>query len=467
MGIAFYDAAQEQFDELLAAGDLGELRSEAHIERGFCLLQRGLFISAEYEVRTGLKSLTPSDPAILRARGLQYLGLVLSRQSDPASMKEAVGHLQAAAEISGDQPAVRAQILDSLGRVFSRIGDYETAVKWFGASLRIKEELGDRAGIAITCGGLGEAHLRAGRFQEAYSHYARDLAMVEEDSPSSIAVIGQLHCALAECCRHDGDYERAESHLARSDELARARAEDGGEIALGYVEMHMGRLAEARGETKQSLTFFQSAKERFVESEYDTVVPSVMLGIGVAHLKLMDSAAAREALRWAEKHLTDTYQQRALYEALAELARIEHDQEKLNLYIARLNHLAGPDEQSRDNRPSQAQKGHSLHVIKGPARAVSLHDGFDVLLQVRDGDERPCAGMEICLESQTLSANGSAILSSSRVLTDENGVATARVETGAAESETVLEAWLTEAPVKIEMHYICHVDPLALRRDVS
>ena len=137
-------------NELIAAGDLGSSVGEAQIEKGYCLLRLGQLEKAEREIRRGLALLRDQRQPSYLAQGLQYLGLLLWRQPDPDSLKEATQVMLEAAELTRDNPSLRSQISDSLGRVYSRSGKYTMAVRWFKASLKDKEAVDDRSGMAIS-----------------------------------------------------------------------------------------------------------------------------------------------------------------------------------------------------------------------------------------------------------------------------------------------------------------------------
>ena len=91
------------------------------------------------------------------AHGLQCLAQALRQQGNLGSLEEATHHLVEAAQLLGDNPRLLSQIADTLGRVYNQFGNYSRAVRWFDRSLKSKEQLGDRVGMAISYGGLAEA----------------------------------------------------------------------------------------------------------------------------------------------------------------------------------------------------------------------------------------------------------------------------------------------------------------------
>ena len=68
-------------------------------------------------------------------------------------------------------------------------GNYEEAVEKYNQSLKIKEELGDKSGIAATLQQLGMIHQDQGNYEEAVKMYNQSLKIVEElGDKSGIAI---------------------------------------------------------------------------------------------------------------------------------------------------------------------------------------------------------------------------------------------------------------------------------------
>ncbi|MGV8119019.1 MAG: tetratricopeptide repeat protein [Candidatus Xenobiia bacterium LiM19] len=68
-----------------------------------------------------------------------------------------------------------SMVYDSLGQQSFEKGDLEEALYSFRESLRIKEETGDRYGLAITWGNMGRAYLAMADYDEALHYFEKDL----------------------------------------------------------------------------------------------------------------------------------------------------------------------------------------------------------------------------------------------------------------------------------------------------
>ena len=64
-----------------------------------------------------------------------------------------------------------------IGRIAQERGDYDQALEWYQKSLRIEEELGNRAGMASTFSQLGVLATGRGNPEEGVSHNLRSLAI--------------------------------------------------------------------------------------------------------------------------------------------------------------------------------------------------------------------------------------------------------------------------------------------------
>ena len=93
----------------------------------------------------------------------------------------------------GDKSGI-AKTLHQLGNVHYQQGNYEEAVKKYNQSLKMKEELGNKSGIAQTLHQLGNVHYQQGNYEEAVKKYNQSLKMKEElGNKSGIAsTLGQL-----------------------------------------------------------------------------------------------------------------------------------------------------------------------------------------------------------------------------------------------------------------------------------
>jgi predicted ATPase/DNA-binding SARP family transcriptional activator len=147
----------------------------------------------------------------------------------------------------------RARALRGAGYVASIIGDVNAALRWFGESVQLYQELGDTRNTADALVGLAHVLRGQGEHARARQMFEDALSLVEHD-PGTIehveAVVG-----LAEVARDQGDYALARSLFeANLDAAPRASLSGLGDIALleGKLDESARRYAEGLEEAQQT-----------------------------------------------------------------------------------------------------------------------------------------------------------------------------------------------------------------------
>lgn len=121
----------------------------------------------------------------------------------------------------GDQPLVRAALLEALGRVYSNFGDRQTAVALLDRSLAIRQrELGDaHVDTARVLHSIGALHLDLGEVDNARALFERSLAGLKAAPYAPASDEQHVRTSLGEALLRLGDDAGAEAELARALEL--------------------------------------------------------------------------------------------------------------------------------------------------------------------------------------------------------------------------------------------------------
>lgn len=153
---------------------------------------------------------------------LNNLGVVYSSMSDfeksEGYFREALALYQgirAAETVSGRRLADRygeAQVLDSLGTVHLRLGQFAPAAECFRQALALFRGIGNRDGEAWVFNGLGEAGQAAGSPADAVEHHTAALAIATDIG--SLDQQARAHAGLGHAFRTLGDATRAHHHYA-------------------------------------------------------------------------------------------------------------------------------------------------------------------------------------------------------------------------------------------------------------
>ena len=163
----------------------------------------------------------------------------------------------------GDRPGL-ANTYHQLGSTAQRRGRLDEAEDWYRKSLTITEELGDRPGLALTYHQLGITAYRRGRLDEADGWYRKSLTIAEElgDRPSMAGTYHQLGITAYRRGRldeADGWYRKS---LTIAEELGDRPSMAGTYHQLGITAYRRGRLDEADGWYRKALTMAEELGDR-------------------------------------------------------------------------------------------------------------------------------------------------------------------------------------------------------------
>jgi tetratricopeptide (TPR) repeat protein len=150
-------------------------------------------------------------------------------------------------------------------------GDYEEARDYYERSLKLKEELGDKSGIASTLHQLGVLAQDQGDYKAARGYYERSLKLTQElGDKSGIALT--LH-QLGVLAQDQGDYKEARGYYERSLKL---KEELGDKSRIASTLHQLGVLAYLQGDYEEAKGYYEQAKEAFeklrAKKEYATVL---------------------------------------------------------------------------------------------------------------------------------------------------------------------------------------------------
>ena len=74
----------------------------------------------------------------------------------------------------------KAKVFNYIGIIYWRLGNYQEALKNYFASLKVREEIGDKLGIALCYNNIGNIYRDQGNFSEALKNHFASLKIKEE-----------------------------------------------------------------------------------------------------------------------------------------------------------------------------------------------------------------------------------------------------------------------------------------------
>jgi pentatricopeptide repeat protein len=232
-------------------------RRSASLER-----ERGRLTQAEQLIRGALQEL--DEAGLTNTDRLPFV-LELARVLQAAErVDEASDSFAAAAELA-ERPSERAETLDEWGWMLVHAQRTENARQHFEEALRIRRELGDRAGVAESLWHM--ADLRAGvegKIDEAVALGEESLA-IARDLPSP-KLEAEARVALASAHSSAGRLAQASAHL---EEALRILADIGLAQTQVRALLAQGALHQSWGELRLAEAAMRNALELAAESELE------------------------------------------------------------------------------------------------------------------------------------------------------------------------------------------------------
>ncbi len=185
------------------------------------------------------------------------LGILAQDQGDYPEARRLYEESLRLREQLGDRAGV-AQTLHNLGALAQAQGDYPEARRLYEESLRIKEQLGDRAGVAQTLHNLGALAQAQGDYPEARRLYEQSLR-IKEQLGDRAGVAQTLH-NLGALAHAQGDYPEARRLY---EESLRLREQLGDRAGVAQTLHQLGILAQDQGDYPQARRLYEQAAEAF------------------------------------------------------------------------------------------------------------------------------------------------------------------------------------------------------------
>ena len=129
-----------------------------------------------------------------------WIGTAIANKGDFPSALRYLGNARVLfVELLKDHPDPRlqkilSQVLNNMGVVYDSEGNYPETLRFYLASLKIRESIGDKRGAAMSYNNIGLVYKAQGNFSEALRNYMLALHLKEElkDKPSQCATLGNI-----------------------------------------------------------------------------------------------------------------------------------------------------------------------------------------------------------------------------------------------------------------------------------
>lgn len=254
----------------------------------------------------------------------------------------------------------KAIALNNIGYIWNMTGDDDKSLLFFEQSLKIKEELGDKMGMAYSLNNIGYIHNNNGNLPKAFEYYNRSLKIREEIDDKK--GIGYALNNIASLYSLQGDLKKAGEYYARSLAIWRELENKYGISNLlnniGYIDNRMADEARAAGLQnecdsleKSAIRYYQEALVLQEEIEDLKGIGSTLNNIGSIY---QDNGDHQKALEYYYKSLDFreklghaegiAISKNNIGECLFDLGRFEEALTYANQSYALASELGYPDE---------------------------------------------------------------------------------------------------------------------------
>ncbi len=259
--------------------------------------------------------------------------------------------------IEGVSRRTAAKLGHNLGVLVQARGDYAAALLQYEKSLKIEEEIGNRAGVAGSLYQIGYLHYLRGDYAVALVQYEKTL-LIQEELGDRAGVASSLH-QVGMVYQARGDYDAA---LQQYEKSRKINEELGNSLGVANALHQIGIIHQARGDYVAALAEYEEARKIREALNSPAGVASSLHQIGMIHQARGEYAAA---LQHYEKSLK-------IFEELDDRAGVADSLNQIgNLYYLRGDHVAALAEYEKSlkiaeglgNRAGVARSLHQIGVV--------------------------------------------------------------------------------------------------------
>ncbi|MGE5341325.1 MAG: tetratricopeptide repeat protein [Candidatus Omnitrophota bacterium] len=249
--------------------------------------------------------------------------------------------------LSGTELETRAKILHNQAMLMQNRGDYASALKQYEQSLKIKEELENRAGVAKSLHQIGMIYQDRGDYASALEQYEQSLR-IEEELGHRAGVAKSLH-QIGNIYYLKGEYASA---LVQYGQSLKIREEIGDKLGIAQSLHQIGVIYQGRGDYASALEQYVRAQQVFEDIGDRKSVTATLHNIGNIYYLKGDNASALEQYVLSLKIKEELDDKLGIAQSLHQIGSILHNQKKYSdafeKYVAAfsvLEELQSPDAQ--------------------------------------------------------------------------------------------------------------------------
>jgi serine phosphatase RsbU (regulator of sigma subunit) len=248
-----------------------------------------------------------------------------------------------------------AMSLGNIGVIYEKQGNYANAIEYYARSLKIREETGDKKGIASTLNNIGNIYHRQGNYKKAMYYFSRSLKIREEignkkDIAQSLNNIGNIY-------DDQGDYAKALDYHTKSLKIKEEIVDKRG-IAMSLN--NIGAIYSDQGDYAKAIDYYTRSLKISVEIGSKNGIAYSLNNIGNIYYEQGDY----------DKALEKSTEALGIAQEIGVVKRIEHASN--NLW--KINKKLGKHRQALEMHELYIQMRDSILSIEN--KEAIIHQGF-------------------------------------------------------------------------------------------
>jgi eukaryotic-like serine/threonine-protein kinase len=218
------------------------------------------------------------------------------------------------------EPAIRAELYQTLGTLFQQLGDFGRADSLLQHSLAMRRALfgPDHAEVAQSLLALGRLRTAQAEFDEA-EHLVHEALAASRQLPAGHPTIAEATEEMGRVLTERGEYDRAVTVLEEAVRLRAAGGSEGAEVSRTLTALANAHFYAGRYATSDSLNRMVLALERRLYGRRHPHVAGTLMNLAATRNQLGFYAEAEQLHRQALAIARDTKQ--TLSQAVADLMR--------------------------------------------------------------------------------------------------------------------------------------------------
>ena len=149
-----------------------------------------------------------------------------------------------------------ANCTNSMGLIYAAQGEYDKALESYRKSEKIRQEVGDQAGLGTVYNNIGGIYQARGEHQEALKYYLKSEQITKKRGDQ--AGLGPTYNNIGLIYRAQGEYDKALESYRKSEKI---RREVGDQVGLGTVYNNIGGIEYARGAHDKALESYRKSEK--------------------------------------------------------------------------------------------------------------------------------------------------------------------------------------------------------------